>query len=109
MLHINKIRENKDSYIALLKVKNMDASDLLDSVIVLDDHRKLNQKKLDEILSRANQLANQIGVLYKQGKVKEANTLKEESLFFKEESKGLQKKQIDLELLFVAINYFPSE
>ena len=28
MLHINKIRENKESYIALLKVKNIDATDL---------------------------------------------------------------------------------
>ena len=96
MLHINKIRENKDSYIALLKVKNIDASDLFNAVIVLDDERKLTQQKLDEILSKGNQLANKIGLLYKEGKVKEANALKSESLLIKKESKVFQKKQIDL-------------
>ena len=40
MLHINKIRENKDSYIALLKVKNIDATDLIANAIA-----KLEKKR----------------------------------------------------------------
>ena len=97
MLHINKIRENKDSYIKLLKIKNFDASELLGLVIQKDDERKATQQKADEFLSKGNQLAKQIGELYKTGKSQEANVLKEESSNIKEESKALQIKQTELE------------
>jgi seryl-tRNA synthetase len=97
MLHINKIRENKEVYIALLKVKNVEATDLFNSVIALDDERKLTQQKADEFLARGNLLASQIGELYKVGKEEEANILKKESLFIKEESKLLQNNQSELE------------
>jgi len=97
MLHINKIRENKDSYIKLLKIKNFDATELLDLVIQKDDERKATQQKADEFLSKGNQLAKQIGELYKTGKAQEANVLKEESSNIKEESKALQIKQTELE------------
>ena len=97
MLHINKIRENKDSYIKLLKIKNFDATELLGLVIQKDDERKATQQKADEFLSKGNQLAKQIGELYKTGKAQEANVLKEESSNIKEESKALQIKQTELE------------
>ncbi|MDA0890614.1 MAG: serine--tRNA ligase [Bacteroidetes bacterium] len=97
MLHINKIRDNKEAYITLLKVKNMDATELFNSVISLDDQRKATQQKADEFLAKGNQLAIQIGELYKTGKSQEANALKEESSRIKEESKVLQHKQAELE------------
>ncbi|MDA1009207.1 MAG: serine--tRNA ligase [Bacteroidetes bacterium] len=97
MLHINKIRDNKEAYITLLKVKNMDATELFNAVISLDDQRKATQQKADEFLAKANQLAIQIGELYKTGKSQEANALKEESSRIKEESKVLQHKQAELE------------
>jgi seryl-tRNA synthetase len=97
MLHINKIRENKDSYIKLLKIRNFDASELLGLVIQKDDERKATQQKADEFLSKGNQLAKQIGEFYKTGRIQEANVLKEESSYIKEESKVLQIKQIKLE------------
>lgn len=96
MLRIDKIREHKEAYIDLLKVKNIDASELFDSVITLDDRRKLTQQKTDEFLAKGNQLASQIGDLYKDGKLEQANILKQESLAIKEESKFLQKKQIEI-------------
>ena len=97
MLHINKIRDNRDSYIELLKIKNFDAFTLIDAVIFKDDERKVTQQKADELLSKANQLAKQIGELYKTGKVAEANILKKESSAIKESSKTLQTKQGELE------------
>ena len=97
MLHINKIRDNKEAYITLLKVKNMDATELFNAVISLDDQRKATQQKADEFLAKGNQLAIQIGELYKTGNSQEANALKEESSRIKEESKVLQHKQAELE------------
>ena len=97
MLHINKIRDNRDSYIEQLKIKNFDVSTLIDAVISKDDERKVTQQKADELLSKGNQLAKQIGELYKTGKAVEANVLKEESSTIKESSKALQTKQSELE------------
>jgi seryl-tRNA synthetase len=97
MLHINKIRDNRDSYIEQLKIKNFDAFTLIDAVIIKDDERKVTQQKADELLSKGNQLARQIGELYKAGKAVEANVLKEESSAIKESSKALQTKQSELE------------
>ena len=96
MLHINKLRENRDSYIELLKIKNFDVSTLIDAVISKDDERKVTQQKADELLSKGNQLTKQIGELYKTGKAVEANVLKEESSSIKESSKALQTKQSEL-------------
>jgi seryl-tRNA synthetase len=70
---------------------------LFDAVIAKDDERKATQQQADELLAKGNQLAKQIGELYKAGKVNEANVLKEESLTFKESSKALQTKQTDLQ------------
>ena len=97
MLQVNKIRENKENYITLLKLKNMDAANLFDAVITKDDERKATQQQADELLAKGNQLAKQIGELYKTGKAAEANVLKEKSLTFKESSKALQTKQTDLQ------------
>ena len=97
MLHINKIRDNQESFIALLKVKNIDATDLITNAIVKDDKRKETQQSADELLAKGNKLAKQIGELYKTGKATEANELKEESSSIKKESKVLQEKQAMLE------------
>jgi len=97
MLHINKIRENRDNYIALLKLKNINASDLIDSVISLDDKRKSTQQNLEELLKQGNKLASQIGVLYKEQKLQEADVLKGKSLTIKDKTKILQNKLSDFE------------
>ena len=97
MLHINKIRENRDNYVALLKLKNIDASDLIDSVISLDDKRKLTQQNLEELLTQGNKLASQIGELYKEKKIQDADILKDKSLTIKDETKTLQKKLSEFE------------
>lgn len=97
MLHINKIRDNKEAYITLLKIKNVDATELFNAVISLDDQRKATQQRADEFLAKGNQLAIQIGELYKRGNSQVANALKKESSRIKEESKVLQHKQAELE------------
>ena len=97
MLHINKIKENKENYIELLKIKNIDAFDLIANAIAKDDERKATQQQADELLAKGNQLAKQIGELYKTGKAEEANVLKEESSAIKENSKALQARQSELE------------
>ena len=71
--------------------------DLIDSVIEKDNTRKLNQQKSDEVLSKLNQIAKEIGVLYKQGNIEKANALKQSSVELKEESKKLSANQKEIQ------------
>ncbi len=97
MLQINFLRDNKQEVIERLKVKNFDASLIIDEVITLDDNRKSTQQQSDELLSRANLIAKEIAILFKEGKGIEANSLKEESATIKEKTKKLQAALSDVE------------
>jgi len=97
MLHISDIRENKEQIINLLQIKNFEAKELINSVISKDDLRKKTQQKSDEVLTKSNQLAKEIGVLYKTGKQAEANLLKNQSAELKQKSKELNSYKAELE------------
>ena len=67
----------------------MDATDLIDGVISLDEKRRSLQTRLDSILAESNQMSKQIGELFKSGQAELANELKDKSSKLKEESKEL--------------------
>ena len=97
MLNISNLREQKKEIVELLKIKNFNALDLIDSVIEKDNSRKLNQQKSDEVLSKLNQIAKEIGALYKQGNIEKANSLKQSSVELKEESKKLSANHKEIQ------------
>lgn len=93
MLELNRIRNNRESVVkALEKRRFNEAKSLIDSIVELDDSRKATQGKNDEILSEANNLSKEIGVLMKSGKKDEANAIKDKSAALKAESKLLSEK-----------------
>lgn len=89
MLQLQTIREHKEEMILALGKRNIDARTLLENVLQVDEKRRATQTQLDTVLAEANKLSKEIGVLYKTGKVQEANLLKEKSGTLKEESKQL--------------------
>jgi seryl-tRNA synthetase len=90
MLIVSDIRENKAEFIAGLEKRGlMDASQLLDEVLSLDDTRKETQANLDQLLAEANNIAKSIGQLMKEGKKEEANAAKSKSSELKEKTKSL--------------------
>jgi seryl-tRNA synthetase len=98
MLQVPYLREKKDAVLAgLAKRNNLDALERVDQIIALDDMRKSVQTELDNKLARANQIAREIGELFKSGKAAEANVLKEETATIKEESKVLEAKLAESE------------
>ncbi len=98
MLQVPYLRENKEAAITgLAKRNNLDARERVDQIIALDDMRKSVQTELDSKLARANQIAREIGELFKSGKAAEANVLKEETATIKEESKVLEGKLVEAE------------
>ena len=89
MLQVAFIRENRDDVIKRLTKRNLDASQMIDDVISLDEERRQLQTQLDNTLAESNSLSKEIGNLYKSGKAAEANELKEKTTLLKERSKSL--------------------
>ncbi len=113
MLKVSEIRDNKELYITRLQKRNKDFTKEVNSIINVDEQRRSIQVELDENLSKSKQLAKQIGDYYKQGKVTEANALKEETLTLKELNKQqqslLQEKEIELQNLLYEVPNIPNE
>ena len=89
MLQVPFIRENKEDVIKRLAVRNIDASQMIEDVISLDEDRRQTQTLLDNALAESNTLSKEIGNLYKSGKAAEANVLKEKTIELKETTKSL--------------------
>lgn len=90
MLQIQAIRAQEDAIITALKKRQIDAAPIVSKILEIDQLRRATQTSLDENLARANQLAKEIGGLFKSGQAAEAQALKEESGSLKEASKTLQ-------------------
>jgi seryl-tRNA synthetase len=101
MLQIQFIRDNKDLVIERLKKRNLDATELVNQALEVDQKRKNTQKQLDEQLAEANSIAKEIGALFKAGNIEEANAKKARTAELKEANKTLQSQmnQVDEELL----------
>ncbi|OQY05917.1 MAG: serine--tRNA ligase [Bacteroidetes bacterium 4572_117] len=97
MLTIKFLRENTEDIVNRLKIKNFDAQPVVDKIISVDDSRKETQNKLDNCLAESNSISKQIGMLFKEGKVEEANKAKEKTGSLKTESKELNDKLNSLE------------
>ena len=113
MLQLNYIREQKEEAIQKLVKKGFDATTIIDEVITLDDKRKSTQAELDSMLAQSNQIAKEIGMLFKNGEVEKANAAKAQTANLKEQSKSLQEQQSkinqDLQDLLVQIPNIPHD
>ncbi|WP_299394668.1 serine--tRNA ligase [uncultured Gelidibacter sp.] len=89
MLQVPLIRENREKVIEGLKKRNLDATQMIDDVIALDEKRRRLQTELDNTLAESNGLSKEIGNLYKSGQADKANALKERTSELKETSKTL--------------------
>ena len=113
MLQVDFIKDNFSKVIDSLKKRNKDYSSDLKKIIDFNESRKKQQTKLDTLLSEVNTLSKQIGELFKNGKVGEANELKKEVEKIKPEIKLLQEllnsNNKDLQELLCSIPNVPNE
>ncbi|KIX21122.1 seryl-tRNA synthetase [Flavobacterium sp. 316] len=89
MLQVTYIRENKEDVIKRLAKRNIDAKDLVELVVELDEKRRATQVELDNILAESNKVSKDIGALMKNGEKAKAEILKEKTAQFKEQTKEL--------------------
>ena len=69
MLEIQRIRNEKESVLQGLKKRNIDASQTIDKVLLIDQEWRSNKTELDKLSSELNLLARTIGEFFKSGKV----------------------------------------
>ena len=72
MLTINLIREKKDFIIERLKIKNFEAEDIINKILILDTSRREIQAKTDLLQADMNRISKEIGSLMKDSKRDEA-------------------------------------
>lgn len=87
MLQIQLLRENPQEVIDRLKIKNFDATALVEEIRQLDTDNRALKKVLDDNLMEQNQGAKQIGQLFKEGKREEADALKARMAALKEDER----------------------
>jgi seryl-tRNA synthetase len=92
MLTINLIREKKDFIIERLRVKNFDATGIIEKILELDTSRREIQVKTDTLQAEMNRISKEIGTLMKDGKKEEAETARQKTFTLKEEIKILTDK-----------------
>ena len=92
MLQISFIRENQEKVIKALAKRNIDATQTVNEVVVLDENRRATQLEMDNILSETNKLSKDIGNLMKSGEKSKAEILKQKVHSLKEKSKELSEK-----------------
>ncbi len=113
MLTLKVIREEKEKVISRLKIKNFDASVLVDKIIECDDRRKEYQYGKDNLQNQLNDISKSIGQLYAQGKKDEADASKVKTVELKEQLKeleiGFSSAEVELQSLIVQLPNMPHE
>ncbi|MEG1936492.1 MAG: serine--tRNA ligase [Rikenellaceae bacterium] len=97
MLTLKIIRQQTEEVIERLKIKGHDAEQNIKEIISLDDNRRKVQTTLDETNSKLNNIAKEVGMLFKEGKIELANEAKAMTVTLKEEAKSLEEKMSELE------------
>ena len=89
MLELALIRSNAELVKAGLKKKNFKDLNLVDELLEVDELRRKVQQSMEEIRSKENVLAKEIGELFKQGKKEDAEQKKAVALGLKDDSARL--------------------
>ena len=113
MLPLSYLREHTKKIKEGLVKRNFPQPELVDQLLETDQKRRSLQSQLDETLSKSNQLAKEIGTLFKSGQAEKANALKSQTADLKTTGKvlqeQLQKVEVDLLSIRTQIPNVPDE
>lgn len=91
MLTIPYIRDNRETIVKRLEIKNFRNPELIDQIIALDNERRSLQVKTNELQAEMNRLSKEIGMLFKSGEKDKANKVKEQTSAIKQELESLEQ------------------
>lgn len=111
MLTVKYILDNKEEVIERLAVKNFAAADIIDQLLSAETDRKKLKGELDDKQFEMNSLSKEIGKLFKEKKIEEANAAKTKTADLKEAIKTLSDelavKENDVQELLVQLPNIP--
>jgi len=111
MLTLKQIRDHHREIVERLRIKNFDASSTVESILHLDEERRQLQTSADRAQAEMNKRSKEIGRLFKEKKVEEANRAREEVSRLKEEIKQMHARlhevEEELERLLVTLPNVP--
>jgi len=105
MLEIQRIRTEKESVITGLKKRNFDATEIVESLLTVDQQWRNSKTELEGISAELNILAKEIGNLMKQGKQDEANAAKSKTSELKEKEAALKTTVDELDDQIIQLLY----
>ena len=103
MLPLAYLREQTEKIKKGLTKRNFQKLELVDLLLETDQKRRTLQSQLDETLSKSNQVAKEIGILFKSGQTEQANLLKAKSVNLKTTGKSLQDELQNVESILISI------
>ena len=103
MLPLAYLREQTEKIKKGLTKRNFQKLELVDLLLEIDQKRRTLQSQLDETLSKSNQAAKEIGILFKSGQTEQANLLKAKSVDLKTTGKSLQDELKNVESTLISI------
>ncbi len=113
MLTVNFIRENTDLVVKKLKVKNFDATQLVESILLADRQRREILTRTETLQAELNRVSKEIGNLMKSGNGAKASEMKELTQTMKEETKTLNadlaRIETELKDFLVKLPNLPSD
>ena len=90
MLQIPRLKTEKEEVIKALEKRHFDARNIIEELISINEEKRSSQKIIEDLKAEANNIAKEVGMLFKQGKGSEAASKKARSAEIKEETKKLQ-------------------
>ena len=113
MLEINKIKENKQSFLKSLKLRNFNAEDFFEKILLKEKNRKSIIKENELLLNEANLITKEIELLYRNKQLEKIEILKKKSSQLKKKSKELQAKisliEVEIKNLLLEIPNIPNK
>ncbi len=105
MLNLRFIQDNPELVIEKLKKRNFDASEIVNNILDLYKQKNRLQGQADQAKAEMNKISKEIGILFREGKVDEANAAKTRTSEIKESIKQfdidfaeIEKKVFDLQV-----------
>ncbi|HNQ12150.1 MAG TPA: serine--tRNA ligase [Bacteroidia bacterium] len=113
MIQIQTIRNESEKVIDRLSIKNIDAREIIQKILELDVKKRQVQQETESLQSSQNNIAKEIGELYKAGKKDDADELKNKSLALKETTKKLSDEldalETEINVLLITLPNLPSD
>ena len=103
MLPLSYLREHTEKIKEGLAKRNFPHPELVDKLLETDQKRRSLQSQLDETFSKSNNLAKEIGILFKSGQDEKASALKSKTADLKSTGKVLQEQLQNLEMALMSI------